>query len=186
MQINNTNISELVVIEPRIFEDDRGYFFEAFNDNTWPEHIVKTSFVQDNEAFSQRGVLRGLHYQIPPYGQAKLVRVIQGEVIDVAVDIRPGSPTYGHHHTELLSGENKKQMYVPRGFAHGYVVLSDTAIFAYKCDNYYSKAHEGGIIFDDATLQIDWGIDTSIISLSDKDVVLPVFGQHRPYALQSS
>ncbi len=181
MNIIETGIEGLVVIEPRVFADDRGYFFESFNRKSWPEHIVKTEFVQDNEAFSSCGVLRGLHYQVPPFGQAKLVRVITGEVLDVVVDIRPGSSTYGQVFSQLLSGENKKQMYVPRGFAHGYIVLSDTAIFSYKCDNYYSKAHEGGIYYQDPKLKIDWNFNLDQVELSEKDKILPHFGEHRKY-----
>ena len=131
--------------------------------------------------YSSRGVLRGLHYQLPPYGQAKLVRVVTGEVLDVAVDIRPDSPTYGQVFTEVLSAENKKQMYVPRGFAHGYVVLSETATFAYKCDNPYSKDHEGGIYFNDPALDIDWQFDLDRVELSEKDKQLPKFGEHLIY-----
>lgn len=179
MNIIETGIKDLFIFEPRVFNDDRGYFFESFNAKNWPDSAIHEPFVQDNEAFSSKGVLRGLHYQIPPFAQAKLVRVVTGEVLDVVVDIRPGSETYGKTFSAILSGENKRQMYVPRGFAHGYVVLSETAIFSYKCDNYYSKAHEGGILYNDPTLAIDWKIDPDIAELSEKDKLQPAFGQHR-------
>lgn len=184
MQITETGIQDLVVIEPRVFTDSRGYFFESYNEKTWSTVSNQRPFVQDNEAFSTKGVLRGLHYQIPPFAQAKLVRAVLGELLDVVVDIRPDSPTYGHHFSILLSAENKKQLYVPRGFAHGYVVLSETAIFAYKCDNYYSKNHEGGIIYNDPQININWGIDEAYLSLSDKDQSLPVLGNHRPFEIE--
>ncbi len=184
MKIIDTGIADLFVIEPKVFNDDRGYFFESFNASKWPEHIAQVPFVQDNEAYSSKGVLRGLHYQIPPFGQAKLVRVVSGEVLDVVVDIRPKSPTFGKTYSVRLTGENKKQMYVPRGFAHGYVVLSDTAIFSYKCDNYYSKAHEGGVYFNDDQLNIDWQFDLNKVELSEKDKSLPPLGSHRPYKLE--
>lgn len=175
MKIIHTHIPDLVVIEPRVFEDDRGYFYESFNQKQFDEAGIKTQFVQDNQSKSTKGVLRGLHYQVNPMAQAKLVRVIEGEVIDVAVDIRKGSPTYGEHYTLLLSAENKKQLFIPRGFAHGFAVLSDTATFFYKCDNFYSKEHEQGIKFDDPALGIDWGFDTAKAILSDKDRILPGF-----------
>jgi len=183
MNIVETGIADLVVIEPRVFADDRGYFFESFNRQSWPDHIAHTEFVQDNEAYSSKGVLRGLHYQVSPFAQAKLVRVVQGEVLDVVVDIRPDSKTYGQVFSEVLSGSNKKQMYVPRGFAHGYLVLSETAIFSYKCDNYYSKDHEGGVFFNDDKLKIDWQFDLSKVELSEKDKYLPMLGDHRPFTL---
>ncbi len=178
MNIIETGIQDLLVIEPRIFEDDRGYFFESYNQKSWPEIITIRPYVQDNEAHSSYGVLRGLHYQIPPFDQAKLVRVVSGKVLDVVVDIRPNSPTYGQSYSEILSSQNKKQMYVPRGFAHGYVVLSESAVFCYKCDNYYSKQHDGGIYFNDPTLNIDWQIDLDFVELSEKDKILPLFGQN--------
>jgi dTDP-4-dehydrorhamnose 3,5-epimerase len=163
-----------------VFGDDRGYFFETFNAKVWQEAGITQPFVQDNEAFSSRGVLRGLHYQRGEHAQAKLVRVIHGEVLDVAVDCRPGSPTYGQHHAVVLSGEKKNQFYVPRGFAHGYVVLSETALFAYKCDNFYQPQAEGGVRFDDPSLAIDWQVPASEIKLSEKDSILPKFGEHLP------
>ena len=172
-------ISGLIVFEPRVFEDTRGYFFESYNQQRWEEAGVQIQFVQDNQAFSRRGALRGLHYQAGEMAQAKLVRVVADEVLDVAVDIRPDSPTYGQWFSILLSAENKRQLLVPRGFAHGYIVLSETAEFAYKCDNFYSKAHEGGIRFDDPTLNIDWQFDLRQAIVSEKDLELPLFGEHR-------
>ncbi len=179
MPFFETGIADLVLFEPTIWEDDRGYFFESFNDRTFREFGIRTHFVQDNQARSVKGVLRGLHYQIEPFAQAKLVRVLQGAVLDVAVDIRPDSPTYGRHFSVELSAENKRQLFVPRGFAHGYIVLSETAEFFYKCDNFYSKAHEGGIIYNDPQLGIDWQLSEAEILLSEKDRVLPHFQQHR-------
>jgi dTDP-4-dehydrorhamnose 3,5-epimerase len=174
-----TPIPDLLVFEPKVWNDERGYFFEAFNAQTFKEAGINSQFVQDNQARSTYGVLRGLHYQLEPYAQAKLVRVIEGEVLDIAVDIRPNSPTYGQWYSIRLSAENKKQLFVPRGFAHGYLVLSPTAEFFYKCDNFYSKAHEGGIQYNDPHLNIDWEIELSQAILSEKDQVLPPFGAHR-------
>lgn len=159
MPFIKTPIADLLIFEPRVFEDDRGYFFEAFNAQTFAEAGIKRPFVQDNQARSTYGVLRGLHYQVGEQAQAKLVRVLEGKVLDVVVDLRPDSPTYGKHYGVELSAENKRQLYVPRGFAHGYVVLSETAEFFYKCDNFYHKASEGGIRYDDPQLNIDWQID---------------------------
>jgi len=166
------------VFEPRVFPDERGYFFESYNSRTWEEAGVTTKFVQDNQARSTRGVLRGLHYQTGDMAQAKLVRVLEGEVLDVVVDLREDSPTCGQWYGIRLSAENKKQLLVPRGFAHGYVVLSETAEFFYKCDNFYSKAHEGGIRFDDPGLHIDWEFDLSKAIVAEKDLALPYFGSH--------
>lgn len=174
-----TGIPDLQIFEPSVWEDDRGYFFEAFNEKTFAKAGITRPFVQDNQARSTYGVLRGLHYQLAPFAQAKLVRVLEGEVLDVALDLRPDSPTYGQHYSVLLSAKNKKQLYVPRGFGHGYVVLSKTAEFFYKCDNFYSKAHEGGIIYNDPQLNIDWQIDPADILLSGKDRELPTLGRHR-------
>lgn len=174
-----TPIQDLMVFEPQVWPDERGYFFEAFNAQTFKAAGIEANFVQDNQARSTFGVLRGLHYQSEPFAQAKLVRVLEGEVLDVVVDIRPQSPTYGQSYSIRLSANNKKQLYVPRGFAHGYVVLSPTAEFFYKCDNFYSKAHEGGIHYNDPQLQIDWEIDLSEAILSEKDQVLPYFGEHK-------
>lgn len=176
-----TNIPNLVVFEPKIWRDDRGYFYESYNEATFRAAGIPNKFVQDNQALSTFGVLRGLHYQIPPFTQAKLVRVIQGEVLDVVVDIREGSSTYGQSFSIRLSDANKKQLFVPRGFAHGYVVLSDTAIFAYKCDNLYSKPHDAGVYFNDPQFKIDWEIDLSKTILSEKDKIQPKFGQHKSY-----
>lgn len=178
MPILETPISGLFVFEPRVFADERGYFFESYNQHTWAEAGVTNVFVQDNQARSTRGVLRGLHYQTGDTAQAKLVRVTEGEVLDVAVDLRPGSPTLGQWYSILLSAENKRQLFVPRGFAHGYVVLSETAEFFYKCDNFYAKSREGGLRYDDPSLAIDWQFDLSKVIVSEKDLELPFFGQH--------
>lgn len=174
-----TPIPGLLVFEPTVFHDERGYFFESFNRRVWAEAGIETDFVQANEARSTRGVLRGLHYQVAPMAQAKLVRVVEGEVLDVAVDLREDSPAYGQWYSIRLSAENKRQLFVPRGFAHGYVVLSEVAEFLYKCDNYYSKAHEGGIRYDDPAIHIDWQFDLSTVIVSEKDRELPFLGEHR-------
>jgi dTDP-4-dehydrorhamnose 3,5-epimerase len=171
MNFIKTRIPEVVIIEPKIFGDERGYFFESFNEKVFCVNIIKTEFIQDNEAKSTYGVLRGLHYQLSPFGQSKLVRVIQGKVLDVAVDIRKGSPTFGKYVSVELSGENKRQLFVPRGFAHGYVVLSTEAIFAYKVDNYYSPESEGSIAFNDPSLNIDWKIKHEDVIFSEKDKI---------------
>jgi dTDP-4-dehydrorhamnose 3,5-epimerase len=174
LKVIETPIKDLLVIQPTIFNDSRGYFFESFNQQKFNELTnTNTLFVQDNQAFSSYGVLRGLHYQLNPYSQAKLVSVLHGKVLDVAVDIRKGSTTYGKHFSIELNDENKTQLFVPRGFAHGYVVLSEKAHFFYKCDNFYNKENEGGIAYNDPTLNIDWQIDISKSILSDKDIVLP-------------
>ena len=175
MPFIETGFAGLKVFEPRVFTDSRGYFFESFNAQTFREAGIETVFVQDNESKSQRGVLRGLHYQLNPFAQAKLVRVVEGEVLDVVLDIRKGSPTFGKHFDILLSAENKKQLFIPRGFAHGFSVVSETCIFQYKCDNYYSKESEGGILFNDADLNIDWQINLQDAVVSDKDNSLPPF-----------
>lgn len=175
MNIKETNIDGLVIIEPKVFGDARGYFMETFQKNTFNSNVTETEFIQDNESKSSKGVLRGLHFQLPPYQQAKLVRVIEGEVLDVAVDLRKDSKTYGKHYSILLSGENKKQFFVPRGFAHGFVVLSETAIFSYKVDNLYAPTHDSGILWNDETLNIDWNIDSALIQLSEKDKNLSSF-----------
>lgn len=177
-----TDFPGLIVYEPKILKDERGYFFESYNQNTFEAGGINAQFVQDNQARSVYGVLRGLHYQVEPFAQAKLVRVIEGEVLDVVVDLRPSSPTYGKWYSIRLSAENKRQFFVPRGFAHGYLVLSETAEFFYKCDNFYSKAHEGGLRFDDPQLGIDWEINLEDIILSEKDKRLPGFGEHRVWA----
>jgi len=169
MKITACEIPDVKIIEPRVIGDPRGYFSESYRHDKFTAAIGPVSFVQENESFSTFGVLRGLHFQKPPMGQGKLVRVLSGEVQDVAVDIRSGSPWFGRHVALRLSAENKRQMWIPPGFAHGYVVLSADAIFAYKCDNYYSPAHEAGIRYDDPLLKIDWLLDNSQIKLSDKD-----------------
>jgi len=175
MKFIKTEISEVIIIEPTVFGDDRGYFLESYNKKAFEENIGSVNFVQDNESKSSKGVLRGLHFQKPPFAQAKLVRCIEGSVLDVAVDIRKGSPTYGKHVTVKLSGENKRQLFVPRGFAHGFAVLSETAIFAYKVDNTYAPEHDAGIKYDDKELNIDWGITEEEIQLSEKDKNLSFF-----------
>ncbi|MFK8104781.1 MAG: dTDP-4-dehydrorhamnose 3,5-epimerase [Saprospiraceae bacterium] len=182
MPFVETGIPDLKVFEPKVWGDDRGYFFESYNYNVFKAAGIDTTFVQDNQSRSSYGVLRGLHYQIPPFAQAKLVRVTSGEVLDVAVDIRPDSPTYGQSYSIRLSAENKKQLFVPRGFAHGFVVLSETAEFFYKCDNFYSKESEGGLLFNDPQLKIDWQIELEKLVLSEKDRVNPLFGKHRTFA----
>jgi dTDP-4-dehydrorhamnose 3,5-epimerase len=181
MEIKTTPLEGCLLITPRVFKDDRGYFFESFNQQHFNEAVgYNVQFVQDNESFSTKGVLRGLHYQEGDYAQAKLVRVVQGRVLDVAVDIRPDSPTYGHHFSVELSAANKQQLFIPRGFAHGFVVLSDTAVFAYKCDNYYHKAAEAGILYNDPSLNIDWKLPEQDFVLSEKDKELPLFNQLKP------
>ena len=184
MSFQTTPIADLLVFEPKILHDDRGYFFESYNRRVWESAGVEVEFVQDNQARSTRGVLRGLHYQVGEMAQAKLVRVVEGAVLDVAVDLREGSATYGQWYSILLSAENKRQLFVPRGFAHGYLVLSETAEFFYKCDNFYSKAHEGGIRYDDPKVGIDWQMDIKEVLVSEKDAVLPGLGEHRKIELQ--
>ncbi len=181
MRIHETGIRGLLLIEPQVFRDERGYFFESYQEQRYREAGITAGFVQDNESRSAYGVLRGLHYQLPPFDQAKLVRVIEGEVIDAAVDLREDSPTYGQAYAVHLTAENKLQLFIPRGFAHGYSVISETAVFAYKCDNYYSRDHEAGLRADDPYLGIDWRLDTSRAIISDKDKVLPAWGDHRPF-----
>jgi dTDP-4-dehydrorhamnose 3,5-epimerase len=173
MPFIETGLPGLLIFEPRVFVDSRGYFFESYSKSTFKEAGISTDFVQDNESKSQRGVLRGLHYQLNPMSQAKLVRVVEGEVMDVVVDIRKGSPTFGKQFSLLLTAENKKQLFIPRGFAHGFSVISETCVFQYKCDNYYSKENEGGILYNDPELNIDWGMDIKNAIVSDKDKLLP-------------
>lgn len=174
MNFIETPLKGCFILEPKVFHDDRGYFLESFNQNTFNQGIgSEVTFVQDNQSYSSRGVLRGLHYQCGAHAQAKLVRVLEGEVLDVAVDLRPDSETYGQSYTIVLSAENKKQFYIPRGFAHGFLVTSPTATFFYKCDNFYNKESEGGIIYNDPALGIDWGIPAQELIISDKDSVLP-------------
>ena len=169
MEVIKTNIEGVVIIEPRIFKDDRGYFFESFSQREFEEKVCKTTFVQDNESKSSYGVLRGLHFQKPPFAQSKLVRVIKGAVLDVAVDIRKGSPTFGQYVSVELTGENHRQFFIPRGFAHGFSVLSEEVIFQYKCDNFYSPQSEGAIAWNDPDLNIDWRIPAEKVVLSEKD-----------------
>jgi len=171
-------IPDIFVIEPDTYGDDRGYFIETFRHDKFESAIGYTvDFIQDNESKSSKGVLRGLHFQIAPHAQSKLVRVIEGRVLDVAVDIRQGSPTFGQHVAVELSGDNKKQMFIPRGFAHGFVVLTESAIFAYKVDNYYSPECERGIAFDDENLQINWQLSKEELLLSKKDIVQPLLSE---------
>ena len=169
MKINKTTISDLIIIEPKVFLDSRGYFFEPYNKKVFDKFFGDTNFVQDNESKSSKGVLRGFHFQKPPFEQAKLVRCIQGEVLDIALDLRKKSKTYGKYEKVLLSGENKKQFFIPRGFAHAFLVLSRTAIFSYKVDNIYVPESDSGIIWNDPTLSIDWGLDKSKLIVSEKD-----------------
>lgn len=169
MNVIKTEIEGVVIIEPKVFGDERGYFFESFSQREFEEKVCKTVFVQDNESKSKYGVLRGLHFQKPPYAQAKLVRVIKGKVLDVAVDIREESPTFGKHVAVELSEENKRQIFIPRGLAHGFAVLSDEAVFQYKCDNYYAPDYEDGILWNDPKLGIDWKIPEEDVILSEKD-----------------
>lgn len=175
MKFIKTNLEDLFILEPKVFGDSRGYFFEPHNKKVFKEKFPYVDFVQDNESMSSRGVLRGLHFQVPPFDQAKLVRCIQGEVIDVVVDLRKNSPTYGKHFEVILSGENKKQLFIPRGFAHGFAVLSETAIFAYKVDNWYAPEYDSGIIWNDSDLNIDWRLKDFEIRLSNKDKDLMSF-----------
>ncbi|PXV62192.1 dTDP-4-dehydrorhamnose 3,5-epimerase [Dysgonomonas alginatilytica] len=174
MNIIKTDIEGVVILEPRVFKDDRGYFMESFSKKLFESEVCKTEFVQDNESKSSYGVLRGLHFQKPPYAQSKLVRVVKGSVLDVAVDIRKGSPTFGKHISVELTEGNKRQFFVPRGFAHGFVVLSEEVIFQYKCDNFYAPQHEGALAWDDTELGIDWKISQDKVILSEKDMNHPV------------
>lgn len=169
MQIIKTEIEGVVVIDPKVFGDYRGYFFESFSERDFATQVREIRFVQDNESKSCYGVLRGLHFQKPPYAQSKLVRVVKGAVLDVAVDIRRGSPTFGKHVAVELTEENHRQLFIPRGFAHGFVVLSDEAVFQYKCDSFYAPQHEGAIAWDDPDLAIDWKVPTEKLILSEKD-----------------
>lgn len=174
MTVTPTPLEGCFVIEPKVITDDRGYFMESFNESRFTaETGQNVHFVQDNQSYSSRGVLRGLHYQTGDHAQAKLVRVLQGDVLDIAIDIRPGSETFGKHFSVILSSENQKQLFIPRGFAHGFLVLSETATFFYKCDNFYNKESEGGIIYNDPALRIDWNMTADELIISDKDKVLP-------------
>ena len=174
MEFKETNINGLLEINPRVFDDERGYFYETYQEKLFKQHGILEDFVQDNQSFSKKGVLRGLHFQTAPFAQGKLVRVISGAVMDVAVDIRPDSPTFGQYQSFILTGENKKMVYVPEGFAHGFVTLED-AVFTYKCTNVYNKQSEGGIIYNDPELNIDWGIENPLVS--EKDLELPTLIQ---------
>lgn len=173
MNIIQTNIPEVLIFEPKVFGDQRGYFFESFRQDIFEKAVGNIQFIQDNQSKSGYGVLRGLHFQRPPYTQSKLVRCLEGEVLDVAVDIRIGSPTYGQHVAVKLTDQNQHQLWIPKGFAHGFLVLSQTAVFAYKCDNYYAPEYDGGIIWNDPTVGIDWGIPLENIQLSEKDKKQP-------------
>lgn len=174
MRFTETKLKGCFILEPKIIQDERGYFMESFNEKAFQNAIgAPIHFVQDNQSFSTKGVLRGLHYQTGEYAQAKLVRVLQGEVLDLAVDIRPESVTFGQYEAVVLSAENQRQFFVPRGFAHGFLVLSDTATFFYKCDNFYNKESEGGIIYNDESIGIDWLFKTDELLISEKDMHLP-------------
>jgi dTDP-4-dehydrorhamnose 3,5-epimerase len=175
MEVIKTKIPDLLVLKPNVFKDERGYFFESFNKALFEKNGLNYDFIQDNESKSSSGVIRGLHYQLAPYAQTKLVRVISGKVLDVAVDLREASPTFGQWHAVELSAENKLQFLVPRGFAHGFAVLEDNTIFAYKCDNLYNKESERGINFNDKKLNIDWGFDIEKAIISTKDKTNPCF-----------
>jgi len=178
MNFIRTEISEVIIIEPKIYGDERGYFVETFRQDKLDEFLgYKIDFCQDNESKSKKGVLRGLHYQLHPFAQTKLVRVIKGKVLDVAVDIREGSPTFGKYISVILSGDNKKQLLIPRGFAHGFVVLEDETIFSYKVDNYYSPENDRGIFFNDIDLGIDWNLDKDELILSEKDETQPLLNK---------
>lgn len=178
MTVTKTAIEGVLILEPEVFGDERGYFFESFNEERFRAATgIETHFVQDNESRSKHGVLRGLHFQRPPYAQAKLVRVVRGRVLDVAVDIRTGSPTYGKHIAVELSEDNHRQLFIPKGFAHGFVVLSDEAIFQYKCDEYYHPESECGIAWNDPEIGIDWSMAESEITLSEKDRNRPHLNQ---------
>lgn len=176
MPFHTCHIAGLVIVEPTVFEDSRGHFFESYNESVFKQHGIGATFIQDNQSRSSYGVIRGLHYQQPPYAQAKLVRVLQGAILDVAVDIRTHSPTYGQHFAIELTAENKKQLFLPEGFAHGFSVLSEAAVVLYKCNAFYNKASEGGIRYDDPQLAIDWKLNAAAMVVSDKDLQLPSFG----------
>ena len=173
MEVINTEIDGVVIIEPKVFGDHRGYFFESFSERDFNAQVREVKFVQDNESKSCYGVLRGLHFQKPPHAQSKLVRVVGGAVLDVAVDIRKGSPTFGQHVAVELTEDNHRQLFIPRGFAHGFVVLTDEVVFQYKCDNFYAPQHEGAIVWDDPDLGIDWKVPADKIILSEKDTKHP-------------
>ncbi|MCZ4695924.1 dTDP-4-dehydrorhamnose 3,5-epimerase [Ancylomarina euxinus] len=169
MNYIETNITDVFIVEPKVFGDDRGYFFESFNQKAFEKHVGKIDFIQDNESKSTKGVLRGLHFQKPPYTQSKLLRCIEGEILDVVVDLRQDSTTYKQSLSIVLSGENKKQIFVPKGFAHGFLVLSETATIAYKVDQYYAPDYDSGMAWNDEEINVDWGINADEIQLSEKD-----------------
>ncbi len=175
MPFHKTDFPGLLIFEPKVFEDKRGYFFESYNENTFKQEGINIIWVQDNQSSSNYGVIRGLHFQLPPYAQTKLVRVLRGEILDVVVDLRKGSPTYGKSCSEILSAKNKKQLLVPKGFAHGFSVLSEKTEVLYKCDGFYNKESEGGIVYNDPALNIDWHIPADKAVVSDKDILLPTF-----------
>jgi dTDP-4-dehydrorhamnose 3,5-epimerase len=173
MPIIQTDFPDLLIVEPQVFEDSRGYFYESYNERVFSAQGITMKFVQDNQARSSYGVIRGLHFQLPPFAQTKLIRALSGSILDVAVDIRKGSPTYGMVFSIELTAENKKQLLVPKGFAHGYSVLSETAEVMYKCDEFYNKQSEGGLLYSDSKLAIDWGIPVSKAIVAEKDLLLP-------------
>jgi dTDP-4-dehydrorhamnose 3,5-epimerase len=179
MPFTTTEFPGLLVFDPVLHKDERGYFFETYNEQAWEKQGISIRFVQDNQSFSRRGVIRGLHFQLEPYQQAKLIRVLSGRIIDVAVDLRRGSPTYGRHMAIELSAENKKQFFIPAGFAHGFSVISETAEVSYKCDGFYHKDSEGGIRYDDPALNIDWKVSADEAVVSAKDRELPVLANCR-------
>ena len=184
MEVIKTDIEGVLIIEPKVFEDARGYFFESFSQREFEQKVRKINFVQDNESKSVYGVMRGLHFQAPPFAQSKLVRCVRGRVLDVAVDIRRGSPTYGQHVAVELTEDNHRQFFIPRGFAHGFAVLSETAVFQYKCDNFYHPEADGGISILDSSLGIDWRIPTEHAILSDKDTKHPLLKDFEsPFAI---
>ena len=178
MEVIKTDIEGVVIIEPKVFDDARGYFFESFSQREFEEKVRKINFVQDNESMSSYGVMRGLHFQKMPYTQSKLVRCVKGAVLDVAVDIRKGSPTYGQHVAVELSEDNHRQFFIPRGFAHGFSVLTEIAVFQYKCDNFYAPQADGGIQLIDGSLGIDWRIPTNKVILSEKDLKHPLLAEY--------
>lgn len=180
MNVIKTKIEGLVIIEPKVFFDGRGYFFESFSQQRFNELVAPVTFVQDNESKSSYGVLRGLHFQKPPFAQSKLVRVVKGKVLDVAVDLRRNSPTFGQYEAVLLTEENKRQFFVPRGFAHGFAVLSEEAIFQYKCDNYYAPQSEDSVLWNDPAIGIDWQLPAESVLLSDKDKKSPLLSDLEP------
>ncbi len=179
MPFIKTEFSGLLVFEPNVFEDSRGYFFEAYNEKQFQQEGIDIRWIQDNQSSSTYGVIRGLHYQLPPFDQTKLVRVLRGKILDVVVDIRKGSPTFGKSFSKVLSAKNKRQLFIPKGFAHGFSVLSEKAEVLYKCDGFYNKESEGGIIYNDPALEIDWRITAEEAIISDKDKVLPTLAECR-------